>query len=79
MGREAERQGGKHQCVAASHVSPTRDPATTQACAPTGNHAATQACAPTGNQTGDPPVPRLVLSPLSHTSQGVKCIFRNIY
>ena len=67
MGREAERQGGKHQCVAASHVSPTRDPA------------ATQACAPTGNQTGDPPVPRLVLSPLSHTSQGVKCIFRNIY
>ena len=30
----------------------------------------TQACALTGNQTGDPLVHRLVLNPLSHTSQG---------
>ena len=32
---------------------------------------ATQACALTGNQTSDPLVCRLVLNPLSHTSQGV--------
>ena len=31
---------------------------------------ATQACALTGNQTGDLLVHRLVLNPLSHTSQG---------
>ena len=31
---------------------------------------ATQACALTGNGTGDPLVHRLVLNPLSHTSQG---------
>ena len=31
---------------------------------------ATQACALTGNQTGDLLVRRLVLNPLSHTSQG---------
>ena len=30
----------------------------------------TQACALTGNRTGDPWVRRLVLSPLSHASQG---------
>ena len=30
----------------------------------------TQACALTGNRTGDPLVHRLVLDPLSHTSQG---------
>ena len=30
----------------------------------------TQACAPTGNQTSDPLVSRLLLNPLSHTSQG---------
>ena len=29
-----------------------------------------QACGPTGNPTGDPLVHRLVLNPLSHTSQG---------
>ena len=34
---------------------------------------ATQACAPTGNRTGDLLVHRLVLNPLSHTSQS--CIF----
>ena len=31
---------------------------------------ATQECALTGNRTSDPLVHRLVLSPLSHTSQG---------
>ena len=31
---------------------------------------ATQACALTGNPTDDPLVHRLVLNPLSHTSQG---------
>ena len=31
----------------------------------------TQACALTGNRTGDPLVYRSVLSPLSHTSQGM--------
>ena len=30
----------------------------------------TQACVLTGNQTGDPLVHKLVLNPLSHTSQG---------
>ena len=35
-----------------------------------GTWPATQACALTGNGTGDPLVCRLVLHPLSHTSQG---------
>ena len=35
-----------------------------------GTWPATQACTLTGNQTGDPVIHRLVLSPLSHTSQG---------
>ena len=33
------------------------------------DRAATQSCALTGNQTSDPLVCRLVLNPLSHTSQ----------
>ena len=53
-----EREGEKHQCVVASHTPPTRD----LACNP--------GMCPTGNRTGDPLVCRLVLSPLSHTSQG---------
>ena len=57
-GREGEREGERHQCVVASHAPST------------GDLAATQACALTGNQTGEPLVCRLVLSPLSHTSQG---------
>ena len=48
-GRKGEREGEKHQCVVASHVTPTRE------------WPATQACALTGNRTGDP----LVLSPCS--------------
>ena len=40
------------------------------ACPLLGTWPATQACALTGNQTGDPLVRRLVLNPLSHTSQG---------
>ena len=35
---------------------------------------ATQACALTGNRTGDPLVHRLVLNPLSHTSQGRRLV-----
>ena len=35
-----------------------------------GTWPATQACALTGNRTSDSLVPRLALSPLSHTSQG---------
>ena len=34
-----------------------------------GTRPATQACALTGNRFSDPSVPRLALSPLSHTSQ----------
>ena len=37
---------------------------------PLGTWPATQACALTGNQTSNPSVHRLVLNPLSHTSQG---------
>ena len=35
-----------------------------------GTWPATQACALSGNQTSDPLVRRLVLNPLTHTSQG---------
>ena len=38
---------------------------------------ATQACALTGNQTCDPLLHSLVLSPLSHTSQGRNKLFKN--
>ena len=41
---------------------------------PTGTWPETQACALTGNQTSDPLVCRLVLNPLSHTSQGLMSI-----
>ena len=61
--REGAREEEKHQCVVASCMSPTRDPATTQA------------CALTGNQSSDPLVCRPVLSPLSHTSQGESLIY----
>ena len=40
------------------------------ACPQLGTLPTTQACALTGNQTSDPLVYRLVLSPLSHISQG---------
>ena len=39
---------------------------------------ATQACALTGNQTCNPLVHRLVLNPLSHTSQGRTHSFLNV-
>ena len=57
-GMEGEREGEKHQCVVASHMPLL------------GTWPATQPCALTGNGTDDPLVPRPVLSPLSHTSQG---------
>ena len=42
---------------------------------PLGTRLAAQACALTGNQTKDPLVCRLVLNPLSHTSQGYLFVF----
>ena len=42
-----------------------------------GTWPATQACALTGNQTSHPLVHRLVLNPLSHTSQGRSIYFLN--
>ena len=46
---------------------------------PLGNWPTTQACALTGNRTSDPLVRRLVLNPLSHTSQGQFCMFFKKY
>ena len=43
----------------------------------TGTWPATQVCALTGNGTGDPLVPRLALSPLSHTSQNTLFSFKS--
>ena len=57
-GREGEREREKHQCVVASLTTPS------------GDLAGNQALALTGNRTSDPLVHRLVLNPLSHTSQG---------
>ena len=57
--REGEREGVKHQCGL---------PLT---CPLLGIWPATQACALTGNQTSDTLVLRLVLSPRSHTNQGI--------
>ena len=56
--KEGEREGEKHQCVVASHVPPT------------GNPACNPGCALTGNRTSDPWVHRPALKPLNHTSQG---------
>ena len=39
-----------------------------------GTWPATQACALTGNRTSDLSVRRLVLNPLSYTSQGIMCV-----
>ena len=58
-GREGEREGEKHQCVVASHMPLLL-----------GTWPTTQTCALIGNRTGDPLVCRLLLIPLSHTSQG---------
>ena len=44
-------------------------------CPPLGTRPATQACALTGNRTGNPPVCRLELNPLSYTSQGSAVTF----
>ena len=43
---------------------------------PTGTWPETQACVLTGNQTSNPLVHRLVLNPLSHTSQGNLHMFK---
>ena len=45
-------------------------------CPPPGTLPAPQACTPTGNGTSDPLVHRLVLNPLSHTSQERCYIFK---
>ena len=49
------------------------------ACPPLGTWPATQACALTGNQSSDSLLRRLVLNPLSHTSQGFKSYFCSGY
>ena len=64
--REGETEGGKHQCVVASCVPPTR------------NWPATQACALIGNRTSDPLVHRPALNPLSYTRQGSSFLITNI-
>ena len=63
-----EKEGEKHQCVVASCALPTG-----------GTWPATQACALTGNQTSNPLVRRLVLNPLSHTSQGLPIFSSRIF
>ena len=64
MGREGEREGEKYLCV--------RDTSTGLSLAhlQLGMWPAIQACALTGNPTSDLSVHKLVLNPLSHTSQG---------
>ena len=57
-----EREGDKHQCVVVFHVPSL------------GTWPTSQACALTRNRTGDPLVHRLVLSPLSHTSQDANAV-----
>ena len=66
--RQKGREGEKHQCVVAS-------------CEPLlGSWPTIQACALTGNWTCNPLVLRLVVNPLSHTSQGKLCdIFDKMY
>ena len=59
MGREGEKEGGKHQCVVALM------------CPPVGTWLTTQACALAGNRTSDLLVHRPALNPLNHTSQGI--------
>ena len=57
LGREGEREGEKHQCVAASCMPHTGDLAHNPSMCPE-------------NQTGDPLLHIPALNPLSHTSQG---------
>ena len=62
-GKEGQREGEKHQSVGAFHTLLL------------GTSPATQACTLTGNRTGNPLVRRLVLNPLSHTSQDAGSFF----
>ena len=64
--RKRER-GEKYHCVFDSCMPPT------------GICPATQTCALTGNRIHDPLVHRLVLNPLSHTSQGCISSFTGLY
>ena len=63
-GWEGDRVGEKHQCVVASHLSPTGDLAHNPGMSPE-------------NTNGDPLVCRPVLNPLSHTSQRLFCFFKH--
>ena len=47
-------------------------------CPELGTWLTTQACALTGNQTSDPLVLRPTLNPLSHTSQGYRCLLQGV-
>ena len=57
-GREVEREGEKHQCVVASHMTPT------------GDVAHNPGVSPEWELNCDPLIRSLALNPLSHTSQG---------
>ena len=63
-GRDGEREEEKYQCMVSSHT-PYWGPG------PQPRHVP---C--TGNRTHNPLVRRLVLNPLSHTSQGRRLVFR---
>ena len=64
--REGERKWEKHWCV--------RETSSVAYCMPQpGTWATTQACNLTGNWTSSLLVCRMMLSPLSHTSQGFAC------
>ena len=64
-GREVEREGERRQSICClSHAQPWTWPTT-------------QACPLPGNRTGNPLVHRLVLSPLSYTSQGYMTVFND--
>ena len=58
-----EREGEKHQCVVASHTPPT------------GNLTCNPGMYPDWESNWRSFVPRLVLNPLSHTSQGQSISF----
>ena len=63
-GKKGEREGEKHQCVVAPHLSPPGP--------------ATQSCALNGNGTSDPLVRVPALNPLSYTSQGSNIFIKHL-
>ena len=72
-GREGEREAEKYQCVRETSIGCLLHTP------PLGTWSATQACAVIGNRTSNLLVCRLVLSPLSHTTQGWKSFLFNYW